>query len=47
MCRDRDPEIILSKPGKLNTLEADGHRELAEVWRDMDARTRTGEFQAC
>ena len=29
-------EVILSKPGKLNALDADGHRELAEVWRDID-----------
>ena len=29
-------EIILSKPGKLNALDAVGHRELAEVWRDVE-----------
>ena len=29
-------EVILSQPGKLNALDADGHRELAEVWRDID-----------
>ncbi|MCP4327945.1 MAG: enoyl-CoA hydratase/isomerase family protein [Alphaproteobacteria bacterium] len=29
-------EVILSAPGKLNALDADGHRELAEVWRDID-----------
>lgn len=29
-------EIILSQPGKLNALDADGHRELAEIWRDVD-----------
>ena len=34
--RPRVLEVILSKPGKLNALDADGHRELAEVWRDVD-----------
>src|SRR3989440_4411532 len=34
--RPRILEVILSKPGKLNALDADGHRELAEVWRDID-----------
>ena len=34
--RPRVLEMILSKPGKLNALDADGHRELAEVWRDVD-----------
>ncbi len=29
-------EIILSAPKKLNALDAGGHRELAEVWRDID-----------
>ncbi|MCB1547278.1 MAG: enoyl-CoA hydratase/isomerase family protein [Hyphomicrobiaceae bacterium] len=29
-------EIILSAPGRLNALDADGHREIAEVWRDID-----------
>lgn len=29
-------EVILSKPGKLNALDRDGHRELAEIWRDID-----------
>ena len=29
-------EVILSQPGKLNALDANGHRELAEVWRDID-----------
>lgn len=29
-------EVILSQPGKLNAVTADGHRELAEVWRDID-----------
>lgn len=29
-------EIILSAPGKLNALDANGHREIAEVWRDVD-----------
>ena len=26
-------EVILSNPGKLNSLDEDGHRELSEVWR--------------
>ena len=34
--RPRILEVILSRPGKLNALDADGHRELAEVWRDID-----------
>jgi enoyl-CoA hydratase len=34
--RPRLLEIILSKPGRLNALDADGHAELAEVWRDVD-----------
>jgi enoyl-CoA hydratase len=29
-------EIILSAPGRLNALDETGHRELAEVWRDID-----------
>ncbi|MEP1771180.1 MAG: enoyl-CoA hydratase-related protein, partial [Anderseniella sp.] len=29
-------EVILSAPKKLNALDAGGHRELAEVWRDID-----------
>ena len=29
-------EVILSAPEKLNALDANGHRELAEVWRDID-----------
>ncbi|NNE24536.1 MAG: enoyl-CoA hydratase/isomerase family protein [Rhizobiales bacterium] len=34
-------EIILSNPGKLNALDEDGHRELAEVWRDVDKDDET------
>jgi enoyl-CoA hydratase len=34
--RPRILEIILSTPGKLNALGADGHREIGEVWRDVD-----------
>ena len=37
-------EIVLSQPGKLNALDADGHRELAEIWRDVD---RTGASMWC
>jgi enoyl-CoA hydratase len=29
--------IIMSNPGKLNATDAVMHRELAEVWRDVDA----------
>ena len=34
--RPRILEVIISNPGKLNALDRDGHRELAEVWRDVD-----------
>ena len=34
--RPRVLEIILSKPGRLNALDGDGHAELAQVWRDVD-----------
>ena len=29
--------IVMSNPGKLNAADATMHRELAEVWRDVDA----------
>ncbi|NDU71345.1 enoyl-CoA hydratase/isomerase family protein [Actinomadura sp. DSM 109109] len=29
--------VTLSTPGKLNAVDATGHRELAEIWRDADA----------
>ena len=29
-------EVIISNPGKLNALDGDGHREMAEIWRDID-----------
>jgi len=29
-------EVIFSTPGKLNALDAQGHREIAEVWRTID-----------
>ncbi len=29
-------EVIMSNPGKLNSLDENGHKELAEVWRDVD-----------
>jgi enoyl-CoA hydratase len=29
-------EVIMSNPGRLNALDRDGHREMAEVWRDID-----------
>lgn len=34
-------EVILSNPGKLNSLDEDGHRELSEVWRDIDKDDET------
>ena len=34
-------EVILSQPGKLNALDHDGHRELADVWRDIDRDRET------
>ena len=27
-------EVIISNPGKLNSLDRNGHRELADVWRE-------------
>lgn len=29
--------VVISSPGKLNAVDATGHRELAEIWRDIDA----------
>jgi enoyl-CoA hydratase len=29
--------VTISTPGKLNAVDRAGHRELAEVWRDIDA----------
>lgn len=34
-------EVIISNPGKLNSLNRDGHREIADVWRDIDADPET------
>ncbi len=34
-------EVIMSNPGKLNALDEDGHRELGEVWRDIDKDRET------
>ncbi len=36
MPKPRIMEVIMSNPGSLNSLNADGHKELAEVWRDID-----------
>ncbi|WP_131741770.1 enoyl-CoA hydratase/isomerase family protein [Actinomadura roseirufa] len=33
--------ITLSTPGRLNAVDAAGHRELAEIWRDVDADDET------
>lgn len=30
-------QIAISNPGKLNSLDRTGHREIAEIWRDVDA----------
>ncbi|WP_030168356.1 enoyl-CoA hydratase/isomerase family protein [Spirillospora albida] len=29
--------VTISTPGRLNAVDAAGHRELAEIWRDVDA----------
>jgi enoyl-CoA hydratase len=29
--------VTISTPGKLNAVDMTGHRELAEIWRDVDA----------
>ncbi|GAA2089895.1 enoyl-CoA hydratase/isomerase family protein [Actinomadura alba] len=29
--------VTISTPGKLNAVDMTGHRELAEIWRDIDA----------
>lgn len=29
-------EVILSNPGKLNSVTAEGHAELARIWQDID-----------
>ena len=34
-------KIVMSNPGKLNATDAVMHRELAEVWRDVDADPET------
>lgn len=34
---ERILEVVMSNPGRLNSLDADGHREMAEIWRDVDA----------
>ncbi len=35
-------EVILSNPGRLNAADSQMHRELAYVWRDIDADERIG-----
>ena len=30
-------EIVMGAPGRLATADHDGHRELAQIWRDFDA----------
>lgn len=39
--RPRVLEVIMSTPGRLNALDATGHREIAEVWRDIDRDPET------
>ena len=34
-------EIIMGEPGKLSTADHNMHRELADVWRDVDADAET------
>ncbi len=33
---DRILQVMMSNPGRLNSLDHDGHRELAEIWLDID-----------
>jgi enoyl-CoA hydratase len=39
--RPRVLEVVMSNPGKLNALDQDGHREISEVWRDIDRDPET------
>ncbi len=39
--RPRVLEVVMSNPGKLNALDEDGHREISEVWRDIDRDPET------
>lgn len=39
--------LTLNKPDALNALDAVGHRELAEVWRDVDADPDVGAVILC
>lgn len=34
-------EVVLDKPDRLNSLDADGHREMAYVWTDLDRDPET------
>ncbi len=34
---DRILQIVMDSPGKMNAADADMHRELAEIWRTIDA----------
>jgi len=34
-------EVIISNPGKLNALDEQGHKEISEVWRDIDKDDET------
>lgn len=39
--RPRVLEVMMSNPGKLNALGEDGHREISEVWREIDRDPET------
>ena len=34
--RPRVIEVVMNAPGRLNALDANGHREMAEIWRAID-----------
>lgn len=34
-------EVIMSNPGRLNSLDHEGHREMSQVWRDIDTDKET------
>ena len=39
--KDRILEIVMGGPRRLSTADHDMHRELAEIWRDVDADALT------
>lgn len=34
---DRILRVTINRPERLNALDSDGHREITEIWRDIDA----------